>query len=324
MAESLTASAATAFWEFCCDRTVDLLDIVLHIELDQVPGADAPGARPQRKPKGPRLSYSQFQLLSHYEVLDVPIHAEEEDLKRAYRQKALEHHPDKNLDDPDAAKKFLRVKEAFETLKDPVLHAEYDYQRGKQQDIPRTAPTPARTPQGNEPTSLLGILGRFRNFVLYGGFLSGLTGPPLPPGIARLSPAQYIHQYPPPFKSTGISIDDLASFITSFPDVRLTMKPGPLNFFKVVGGFFDCIEYDELQHDRHTARAPIFGNELNRWCSRDNRPYSLDGYTIVPLRPPYAADFYEHWVQFETKKDFSWMAFHGYAPQDLVYAAVRE
>ena len=49
-------------------------------------------------------------------VLGVEEMADKEELKKAYRQVAMEFHPDKNLNDPDANKKFTLVKCAYELL----------------------------------------------------------------------------------------------------------------------------------------------------------------------------------------------------------------
>ena len=49
-------------------------------------------------------------------VLDVDEMADKKQLKKAYRRVAIEFHPDKNLNDPDANKKFTLVKCAYEFL----------------------------------------------------------------------------------------------------------------------------------------------------------------------------------------------------------------
>jgi curved DNA-binding protein CbpA len=54
-----------------------------------------------------------------YAVLGVPRGAPDAEIKLAYRELALIHHPDRNPGNAAAAKKFLLVKEAYETLLDP-------------------------------------------------------------------------------------------------------------------------------------------------------------------------------------------------------------
>lgn len=61
-----------------------------------------------------------------YEILGVARDADDEEIKKAYRRKALEHHPDRNGGSPEAAERFKAVMGAYEALKDPVRRAELD------------------------------------------------------------------------------------------------------------------------------------------------------------------------------------------------------
>ncbi|KAJ7650673.1 hypothetical protein FB45DRAFT_888457 [Roridomyces roridus] len=61
-----------------------------------------------------------------YDLLGVSPNATEAEIKKAYRQKAKEHHPDKNINDPDAAQKFQEMAAAYETLSDPQMRHIYD------------------------------------------------------------------------------------------------------------------------------------------------------------------------------------------------------
>jgi len=62
----------------------------------------------------------------YYEVLGVARDADESDLKRAYRKLALEFHPDRNQDDPDAENRFKEISEAYAVLSDPQKRQAYN------------------------------------------------------------------------------------------------------------------------------------------------------------------------------------------------------
>ena len=61
-----------------------------------------------------------------YDVLGVPKGTSAEDLKKAYRTKAKELHPDRNTTDPNAEAQFKEVNEAYDVLKDGDKKAAYD------------------------------------------------------------------------------------------------------------------------------------------------------------------------------------------------------
>ena len=62
----------------------------------------------------------------YYEVLGVPRDADLQQIKKAYRKLAREHHPDVNVDDPDGEEKFKEATEAYEVLCDPQKRSLYD------------------------------------------------------------------------------------------------------------------------------------------------------------------------------------------------------
>lgn len=59
----------------------------------------------------------------YYKVLDVPRDADERTIKKAFRKKAKENHPDKN---GGSEKEMQAINEAYEVLSDPELRARYD------------------------------------------------------------------------------------------------------------------------------------------------------------------------------------------------------
>ena len=62
----------------------------------------------------------------YYDILEVARDATDADIKRAFRQLALRHHPDKNPDDRAAEERFKEANEAYAVLSDPDKRAAYD------------------------------------------------------------------------------------------------------------------------------------------------------------------------------------------------------
>ena len=61
-----------------------------------------------------------------YDLLGVPRDASADDLKRAYRKKAMELHPDRHAGDKAKEAEFKRVNEAYSVLSEPTKRAYYD------------------------------------------------------------------------------------------------------------------------------------------------------------------------------------------------------
>ena len=62
-----------------------------------------------------------------YRVLGIDKNATEEEIKKAYRKKAKECHPDLHPDDPDAQQKMNEVNEAYDMLKNPDKYRQQSY-----------------------------------------------------------------------------------------------------------------------------------------------------------------------------------------------------
>lgn len=62
----------------------------------------------------------------YYEVLGVGRDANESELKKAYRKKAMQYHPDRNPDNKEAESNFKELNESYEILKNDQKRAAYD------------------------------------------------------------------------------------------------------------------------------------------------------------------------------------------------------
>lgn len=81
----------------------------------------------------------------YYALLGVDVYAEDDDIRRAWRKLALEHHPDRAGD--DATKRFQLLSVAYSVISDPVARRAYDKRRG----IPTKPPAPPAPPAPAPP-----------------------------------------------------------------------------------------------------------------------------------------------------------------------------
>jgi hypothetical protein len=88
------------------------------------------------------MQYQKDDRKGYYAVIGLPPDADEDQLKAAYRRRAMQLHPDRNPG-PDATQQFQFLNEAYAVLSDPALRAEYD-QGGDEAEL--EDPVPAEIP----------------------------------------------------------------------------------------------------------------------------------------------------------------------------------
>lgn len=71
-----------------------------------------------------------MEFIDYYKILGIDKKASQDDIKKAYRKLARKYHPDVNLNNEEAKKKFQEINEANEVLSDPEKRKKYD-QYGK-------------------------------------------------------------------------------------------------------------------------------------------------------------------------------------------------
>lgn len=63
---------------------------------------------------------------NYYEILGVSPDASQAEIKKSFRNLALQHHPDKNKNSEESKQKFMRIIEAYEVLSDEQARKNFD------------------------------------------------------------------------------------------------------------------------------------------------------------------------------------------------------
>ena len=154
------------------------------------------------------------KAVDYYQLLDIPRVANPEDIEYRYHELAKKYHPDRSKS-PDAHEKFIKIKEAYETLKNPPKKKVYDA------CLP---PEEKAVEASSEPEDFEGFSSEPEDFE---GFSSD-SDAPSPDSSISPGPDQPVSGPKGAFKSTGISY-------VSFKSDRESYPSGPASFSKGTG-----------------------------------------------------------------------------------------
>ncbi|HPH01609.1 MAG TPA: DnaJ domain-containing protein, partial [Spirochaetota bacterium] len=105
----------------------------------------------------------------YYEVLGVGKTTGKEDIKKAYRKLAMQYHPDRNRDNPEALEKFKEATEAYEVLSNDEKRSTYD--RYGHEGL-----SAAGGAGSYDPRNFSGFEDIFGNFGPFSDFFDGIFG----------------------------------------------------------------------------------------------------------------------------------------------------
>jgi len=67
-------------------------------------------------------------MINYYEILGVKSTVSMDEIKKAYRKKAFQYHPDQNPNNKESEERFKEVANAYENLSDPIKRNKHDIQ----------------------------------------------------------------------------------------------------------------------------------------------------------------------------------------------------
>jgi len=242
-----------------------------------------------------------FDDLNFYEILGISEDAPAEEVKRAYRQRVLQHHPDKNLDDPEGAhKRFKQVQDAFETLIDDDKRRHYDYTRQKS-----SAEIPSQTREC-DPKNVPESFGHTKGDSPTESWYEWIFG--------QIPKSKFVYESYSSCNSPepGISSRDIVEFLNSIGS--FSWYGGSKDAFPIFRDFFACLAHDEWLLSR--KHCPPFGCAHSPWTRAGWEGQELRDIN-VNTHGPEVREFYDFWMEFETSKNFEWIKIFDYSPEGL-------
>ncbi|KAF5677268.1 hypothetical protein FHETE_1780 [Fusarium heterosporum] len=169
----------------------------------------------------------------YYELLDVERSAADDEIKRAYRRKALELHPDRNINDVETAtRRFAEVQTAYEILSDPQERAWYDSHRdailsGRDGDGDDGQPTTFRNVRLTSAEEIMGLIRKFNAAIPFDDEPTGFYG------ICRETFEHLAMEEEAAADNDSLDVQEYPTFGSSDDDYEDVVKP----FYSTWAGF---------------------------------------------------------------------------------------
>jgi molecular chaperone DnaJ len=116
--------------------------------------------KPNNNHRPQTIDHTEPLTKNHYKVLNVSPSASVDEIRKAFRKMALLYHPDKNKAS-SAQANFREIREAYETLKDPVKRADYNYR------LYASGARQSAKPPAQNPSEILQAAARLADKVSY-------------------------------------------------------------------------------------------------------------------------------------------------------------
>ncbi|KAH7154811.1 hypothetical protein B0J13DRAFT_209928 [Dactylonectria estremocensis] len=169
----------------------------------------------------------------YYDLLGVDRQATDDEIKKAYRRRALELHPDRNFNDVETATaRFAEVQSAYEILSDPQERAWYDSHRdailsGQDGNDPDAQPTTFRNIRLTSAEEIMSLMRRFNSTIPFDDEPTGFFG------IARETFEHLALEEEAAAEYDNVDVPEYPSFGSSDDDYETLVKP----FYAVWAGF---------------------------------------------------------------------------------------
>ncbi|KAF4463730.1 hypothetical protein FALBO_9445 [Fusarium albosuccineum] len=169
----------------------------------------------------------------YYDLLGVERSATDEEIKRSYRRKALELHPDRNINDVETAtRRFAEIQSAYEILSDPQERAWYDSHRdailsGKDGDEADGHPATFRNVRLTSAEEIMGLIRKFNAAVPFDDEPTGFYG------ICRETFEHLALEEEAAAENDDLDLREYPTFGSSDDDYETVVKP----FYAAWSGF---------------------------------------------------------------------------------------